>query len=160
MSAPVCRAARGRSGIDCVRNNHLDEALYRWGRKSSNRPVYAASRMSEGRKLSSLRSHFFNKLAPRPLSDCEVLPIRIGLRHGSNQDADVRGDRRSASPSSTLPRPPQAKALTMPGEDGLGSHNDECRSPVGPRARQPRPEPTVGLNELHATGLVRCSTCS
>jgi hypothetical protein len=41
----------------------------------------------------------------------------------------------------------------MPGQDGLGPHDDEHRFPVGPRARQPRPEPTVRLNESYASWL-------
>src|SRR5262249_48679947 len=52
--------------------------------------------------------------------------------------------------SSTFPRPPQAKALTMPRDDGLRLDNDEPRSPRGPRPTE-APYALAPLNFLAAT---------
>ena len=60
-------------------------------------------------------------------------PERIRLRHRPNQRADIGGDGRPAGASATLPRPEQAEAAAMPGEDRLRFDDDERRSPVVPR---------------------------
>jgi len=74
---------------------------------------------------------------------------RVGwLPHRSNQCAYARRHRRSSDPSATFPRPEQAEALTMPPDDGFRLDDDECGSPRGPRARQPRPETPICRRQL------------
>ena len=37
----------------------------------------------------------------------------------------------------------EPKAVSMPPEHGVGLHDDECVSPAGPQAAEPRPEQPV-----------------
>src|SRR5262249_44034213 len=75
-------------------------------------------------------------------------PERIILRHRPNQDAHIGRDRWSPGTAPTPPGPEQLEALSMPGNDGLGFYDDKRRSPVGPRSRQPCPEPPVSVPEM------------
>src|ERR1700687_1484768 len=72
-------------------------------------------------------------------------PTRIRLRHRANQRADVSWHGRSAQTAPALPRPQQAEALSVPGDDGLRLDNYERRSPSGPEARERGPAPTGRL---------------
>jgi hypothetical protein len=74
-------------------------------------------------------------------------PARVRLRHRTNHRKDVGGHRRSPDPTSTLPGPPEPETVAVPGDDGLGFHDHERRSPSGPDARQQDPEPAVRLRE-------------
>jgi hypothetical protein len=48
----------------------------------------------------------------------------------------------------------------VPGDDGLRLDDDERRSPPGPDAGEPDPEPPVGLREPHPSRSGACITCS
>ena len=61
-------------------------------------------------------------------------PERIGLRHRPNQETDIGRDRWSPDAPSTFPGPERPEALAMPGDNGLWRHDDECGSPIAPRA--------------------------
>ena len=74
-------------------------------------------------------------------------PTRVRLRHGADQRADVRRHGRSPHAATALPGPPQPKAPSVPGDDGLRLDDDERRSPFGPETREHDPEPTVRLCE-------------
>ena len=67
-------------------------------------------------------------------------PQRIHDRHRANQRADVSRHRGSSRTVPTLPGPEQTEALPMPGEHGLGLHDDDRHPPSSPHARQPGPE--------------------
>jgi hypothetical protein len=74
-------------------------------------------------------------------------PEWVGFRHRSNQRAYVGRHRRSPDTSATFPRPEQAEALTMPGDDGFRLDDDQCGSPSGPPPRQPHPQPPFRRHE-------------
>jgi hypothetical protein len=42
-----------------------------------------------------------------------------------------------------FPGPKESKTFAMPGDDCFRFHEDKSRAPVGPDARQPRPEKSV-----------------
>ena len=77
-------------------------------------------------------------------------PQRILLRHRPTQRADVGRNGGSTRTVPTLPRPEQAEASAVPGEDGLWLHDDDRRSPSLPHSRQPDPEQSVRSGEPHA----------
>src|SRR6266849_3348844 len=76
-------------------------------------------------------------------------PTRVRLRHPPNQRADIGGHRRAPEAAPTLPGPPQPKAPSVPGDDGLRLDDHERRWPSGPKAREHDPEPAVRLRERH-----------
>jgi hypothetical protein len=43
----------------------------------------------------------------------------------------------------TLPSPVESKAFAMPGDDGLGLENEQCRPPIIPQAGEPNPEDSI-----------------
>ena len=88
-------------------------------------------------------------------------PPRVRVRHRANQRPDVGRHGRSPHATPALPRPPQAEASSVPGDDGLGLDDDERRSPSGPvcvradfRANGPPSRAATAAAEC------ACSTCS
>lgn len=59
-------------------------------------------------------------------------PQRVHVRHRANQLADVRRHARSTHAVSALPCPEEPEAETVPGEDRLGSDDDESCPPSVP----------------------------
>src|SRR5688500_3625227 len=59
------------------------------------------------------------------------------------QGADVGRDEWTPVPVMALPRPEQAEALTMPGDDRGWLYDHECCPPLRPDAREPDPEEAV-----------------
>jgi hypothetical protein len=80
-------------------------------------------------------------------------PEWVGFRDRPNQRAYLRRHRRSSDPSATFPRPKQADASTRPRDDGFRFDDDECGSPRGPRARQPRPETPICRRQLQPAAV-------
>ena len=71
--------------------------------------------------------------------DSRRTPERIGLRHPTNQEADVRRDDRSTQTTSAFPGLEEPEAPTVPGEDRLGSDEDDGRPPLDPTLPTARP---------------------
>ena len=67
-------------------------------------------------------------------------PQRVHFRHRANQLANIRRNARSTHAVSALPRPEEPEAATVPGEDRLGSDDDESRPPSVPAFGQPDPQ--------------------
>jgi len=82
--------------------------------------------------------------------DARRAPQRVCVRHRADQRADVARHGRPTSTATALPGPEQPEASAMPGDHSLRFDEDERRSPSGPRAGQPDPEPTVRRREPHA----------
>jgi hypothetical protein len=74
-------------------------------------------------------------------------PQRVGFRHRANQLADVPRNARSTHVASALPRPEEAEAATMPGNDRLGLDDHHGCPPFVPDSQQPDPQQSVGLRE-------------
>jgi len=65
---------------------------------------------------------------------------RVVAAHLPDQIADLAGDRRSTwFAAAHFPRPEQAKAVAMPGDDSLRPDDGQRRAPVLPNARQDDP---------------------
>ena len=77
-------------------------------------------------------------------------PQRVHVRHRANQLADIRRNARSTHAVSALPRPEEPEAATVPGEDRLGSDDDERCPPSVPAFGQPDPQHSVGMREPQA----------
>jgi hypothetical protein len=76
--------------------------------------------------------------------DARGTPGRVGVAHLADERLDGTRDARPAgSARPTLPPPVEPKAMSMPPEHGVGLDDDECLSPAGPQAREPRPEQPV-----------------
>lgn len=80
--------------------------------------------------------------------DAGSAPQGIGLRHRADQRADGRRYGRSTETATALPRPPEAERATVPGNNGLWPHDDDCGSPLRPDLRQPDPQEPVGLGQV------------
>src|SRR5258706_14591723 len=50
-----------------------------------------------------------------------------------------------------LPLPIQSESLTMPTDDGLRLHDNQCGTPCSPQVRQPDPEGSVRGTEAELT---------
>jgi hypothetical protein len=70
-------------------------------------------------------------------------PEWIGGGQFADQSSHVGRYTGPSGAASTLPGPEQAKATTMPADDGLRFDDVQGRGPVAPRPREPRPERTV-----------------
>src|SRR5688572_19426944 len=77
-------------------------------------------------------------------------PQRIGIGHRADQRADIGCYARPAWAPSALPGPEEAETASVPGDDRIGRHEHERRSPFGPDSREPDPEQAVGRGEAHA----------
>jgi len=84
-------------------------------------------------------------------------PKWICWGHLANQCADIGWHVRPPRAMSALPRPEQAKAATMPGENRRWLHDMKCRAPAGPSLRQPRPQQTIDSGEAKSwtAGTIR-----
>lgn len=79
---------------------------------------------------------------------------RILAGEAMNKLAKLRRDGRSSG-SSRRDRPPVApKALAMPSDHGLGSDNDERRSPSGPNSEKGNPESAIQRGQARARMFV------
>ena len=87
-------------------------------------------------------------------------PTRVGLRHRTDQRADIGGQRRSPEAASAVPGPPQPKAPSVPGDDSLWLDDHERRS----HPAQRRESITQSQRSVFASGTrrgrVRRSTAS
>ena len=70
-------------------------------------------------------------------------PKGVGRGHLANQCADIGWNARPSGAMLALPRPEEAKAATMPGQNRRWLHHMECRAPTGPSVRQPCPQQTI-----------------
>jgi hypothetical protein len=70
-------------------------------------------------------------------------PKGVGRGHLANQCADISWNARPSGAMLALPRPEEAKAATMPGQNRRWLHHMECRAPTGPSVRQPCPQQTI-----------------
>jgi hypothetical protein len=70
-------------------------------------------------------------------------PEWIGGGQFADQSSHVGRYTGPSGAASTLPGPEQAKAASMPPDDGLRCDDVQGRAPVAPRPREPRPERTV-----------------
>jgi hypothetical protein len=82
-------------------------------------------------------------------------PTWVGEAHLPNQIPDFRGYRRTAFPMPTLPSPIESKAFAMPGDDGLGLEDEQCRSPIVPQAGEPDPEDAIRPAETKLVATAR-----
>lgn len=78
-------------------------------------------------------------------------PQRVRLRYRANQHADVRWNGWSPQAMSAFPSPEKPEASPMPGEHGLGLHDDDGGSPPMPDPRQPEPQQAVRSRQRDAT---------
>src|SRR5215469_6726747 len=78
-------------------------------------------------------------------------PARVIAAHHPDQIADLL---RYAGPtwlaSADSPLPEEAKAFTMPGDNGFSLDDQQGGFPVAPHASQPHPEAPVGWRQLQA----------
>ena len=81
------------------------------------------------------------------LLDPWCAPMRVRLRHGANQRADVGWYRWTAGAATALPHPVPPQALAMPREDGRRLNDDQWASPSRPHAREPDPEDAISARE-------------
>ena len=78
-------------------------------------------------------------------------PARVVAAHHPDQIPDLlryAGPTGLAAPNS--PRPEQAEAFTMPGDNGFSLDDHQGGFPVAPHASQPHPEDPVGWRQLQA----------
>src|SRR6058998_2601707 len=76
-------------------------------------------------------------------------PERILSTHPPDQFSNLaRHWRPPESTTAAFPRPKQPEACAMPRNDGFRSDDDECRSPSGPDAGQPRPQEAIRRRQL------------
>ena len=97
----------------------------------------------------------------------------LALRHRANQRADVRRHRRPSYAAPALPSPPQSKAPSVPGDDGVPTRKSNSAQsghsapylkakravdplPVGRRRRRRarRPCSVVKSNDVRVVGMV------
>ena len=78
-------------------------------------------------------------------------PARVVAAHHPDQIPNLL---RHAGPTwlaaADFPRPEQAKALTMPGDNGFRLDDHQGRFPVAPHVSQPDPEDPVGWRQLQS----------
>jgi len=77
-------------------------------------------------------------------------PQGVRRRHRPNQRPDVPCDRGATPLVPALPGPKEAEAATMPGDDGLGFHDDDGLAPRTPDMRDPDPQEPIRLRQPHA----------
>ena len=78
-------------------------------------------------------------------------PARVIAAHHPDQISNLL---RHAGPTwlaaADFPRPEQAKAFTMPGDNGFSLDDDQGGFPLAPHASQPDPEDPVGWRQPQA----------
>src|SRR6266853_502560 len=74
-------------------------------------------------------------------------PARIRQAHPANQIEDFNRHGGSSFRMATLPLPVQSESLSMPGDDGLGLHDKQCRSPAAPQSCEPYPQESIGATQ-------------
>ena len=87
-------------------------------------------------------------------------PERIRGRQLADQGANVCWHARSSSASAASPGPKEAKAASMPGDDGLRPDDVNRRPPAAPGSREPRPQHQVCRRQTEAWPRDRLTTVS
>jgi len=83
--------------------------------------------------------------------DAGCTPTGILPAHLSNQISDLAGNERSSGLApSHLPGPEPARASAVPGNDGFGLDDDQCRAPVAPDPAEPDPQPAIPRRQFRA----------
>src|SRR5215472_10820427 len=83
--------------------------------------------------------------------DAGCTPTGILAAHLADQISDLAGNERSSGLApSHLPGPEPAKASAMPGNDGFGFDDGQCRTPVAPDAGKPDPQQAIPRDQFRA----------
>src|SRR5215472_13969061 len=78
-------------------------------------------------------------------------PTGILPAHLANQISDLAGNERSSGLAAAhFPGPEPAEAGAMPGNDGFGLDDGQCRAPIAPDAGQPNPQPAIPRGQIRA----------
>ena len=65
---------------------------------------------------------------------------RVGVRHRSDEGADLRINARAAAERSRPTGPLTAEPVAMPSHDGVGLNEDQHRAPIPPESGQDDPK--------------------
>jgi hypothetical protein len=117
-------ARRGRHHEE-IRGHHLPDVIRQERVPRLGRRAPRADHVFRDGRLTDVNAQF-QQLTVDPGS----APERVGPRHRPNQRAHIGGHGWPTGPPAALPRPEQAEAAAVPGEDCLRFDDDQCGLPV------------------------------
>ena len=82
-------------------------------------------------------------------------PARIGEAHLPDEIANFGTEGWATLATPTLPTPIKPETLAVPGDDGFGLEDEQCRPPIIPQAGEPDPEDSIRTAETKLVATAR-----